>query len=314
MENRAHALAAGLFALVLGTALLVALWWFSDGREGTRDYLLESRGSVTGLNVEGDVRFRGIPAGKVTDIRIDPEDPAKILVAIEIRDDIPVTRGTRARLGYQGVTGIAFVLLDDRGEDRTPLTAEGDEPPRLTLEPGLVDQLTDSTLDAAKRIKVVADQLAQFFNDENLARLKNTLERMESAAVGIDRTFADAPATLEAIRAVLNDDNLRSVSATLANLEQVSGEAAPMVAEIRTLMVRLQGVAENLDAAAGATGEGFIDNTLPQLNGLLKELTGTSRRLSRLIEEVQASPQMLLIGRTRAPPGPGEAGFEANGK
>lgn len=312
MENRSHALAAGLFALVLGTGLVLAIWWFSEAREATRAYLLESYGSVTGLSVEGDVRFRGMSAGKVTDIRIDPEDPAKILVAIEIREDLPVTQGTRARLGYQGVTGIAYVQLDDRGDDRRPLVSDGSELPRLTLEPGLVDQLTDSTLDAAKRIKAVADQLAQFFDDENLARLKNALERMESAAVGIDRTFADAPATLAAVRAVLSQDNLQRLSATLANLEHASGEVAPAVTEMRELMVRLQGTAENLDAAATATGEGLIDNTLPQLNGLLKELTGTSRRLSRLIEEVQASPQMLLIGRTRPPPGPGEAGFEAN--
>ena len=61
-------------------------------------------------------------------------------------------------------------------------------------------------------------------------------------------------------------------------------------------------------------GEGLIDNTLPQLNALLKELTGTSRRLGSLIEEVQASPQMLLSGRSRRPPGPGEDGFEADRK
>lgn len=312
MENRSHALAAGVFALLLGTALVFALWWFSDGRTTVREYVLESRGSVTGLNVEGDVRFRGISAGKVTDIGIDPDDPAKILVTIEMREDLPVTRGTRARLGYQGVTGIAYVQLDDRGDDRTPLVAEGAGQPRLTLEPGLVDQLTDSTLDAANRIKVVADQLAQFFNDENLGRLETTLERLESASAGIDRTFSDAPATLAAIRDALSQENLQRLSATLANLEQASGEVAPAVSEMRTLMGRLQGMADNLDAAAAATGEGLIDNTLPQLNGLLKELTGTSRRLNRLIEEVQASPQMLLIGRTRPPPGPGEAGFDPN--
>ncbi|WP_332674838.1 MlaD family protein [Aromatoleum sp.] len=312
MENRSHALAAGLFALVLGTALVFALWWFSDGRAEVREYVLESRGSVTGLNVEGDVRFRGISAGKVTDIGIDPEDPEKILVTIEIREELPITRGTRARLGYQGVTGIAYVQLDDHGDDRTPLVADGAGPSRLVLEPGLVDQLTDSTLDAAKRIKVVADQLAQFFNDENLARLETTLERLESASAGIDRTFADAPATLAVIRSALSRENLQRLSATLANLEQASGEVAPAVTEMRTLMVRLQGMADNLDAAAKVTGEGLIDNTLPQLDGLLKELTGTSHRLSRLIEEVQASPQMLLIGRTRPPPGPGEAGFDPN--
>jgi phospholipid/cholesterol/gamma-HCH transport system substrate-binding protein len=73
-------------------------------------------------------------------------------------------------------------------------------------------------------------------------------------------------------------------------------------------------VAGNLDAAASATGDGLIENTLPQLNGLLKELTATSRRFGSLIEEVQASPQMLLSGRSRRLPGPGEDGFEPDRK
>ena len=309
MENRAHALATGLFVLMLGVTLAVVLWWFSGSREPTRDYLLESRGSVTGLSLEGQVRYRGIAAGKVTDIRIDSNDPRKILVAIRIREDLPITQGTRARLGYQGVTGIAYVQLDDRGENPAPLVPNDDEPPRIPLEPGLVDQLTDSTLDAVKRIKIVADQLTQFFNDENLGRLKHALERLESATVGIDRTFADAPATLAAIRAVL-----RRLSATLANLEQASDGVAPVIEEARGLMLRLQRMADTLDAAANTAGEGLAGTTLPQLNELLRELTVTSRRFGSLVEEIQASPQMLVVGRSRHPPGPGEDGFEADRK
>jgi len=310
MENRAHALAAGLFTLLLGTALVLSLWWFSDGRVETRDYLLVASGNVTGLNPQASVRYRGIPAGQVTDIRVDPADRRHILVAIEILADLPITRGTRASLGYQGVTGLAYIQLSDSGRDPTPLLGEAGAPPRLTLEPGLMDQLTDTTLDALQRFRAIADRIAPFFDEANLARLTATLERLESAAIGIDRTFADAPETLAAIRAVLNPTNMQRLAATLDNLERVSAEGAPVVSELRTLMKRLQGMAERVDAAAAMAGEGLLDGTLPQLNTLLKELTVTSRRMGRLIEEVEAAPQMLVTGRRPSPPGPGENGFE----
>ena len=311
MENRAHALAAGLFALILGTTLLGALWWFSDGRETQRNYLLESHGSVTGLNVEAQVRYRGIAAGKVSDIRIDSADPRKILVEIRMRSDIPLTRGTRATLAYQGVTGLAYVQLDDRGENPEPLVGENGAPPRLALQPGLMEQLTDTTLDTMRRLKLVSERIGSFFNDENMQRLAVTLQRLESAAAGADRTFADAPATLASIRAVLSPDNLKRLSATLVNLEHASADAAPAVAELKTLMTRLQRVAERLDATATSAGNSVLDDTLPQLNTLLRELTTTSQRMGHLIDEVDASPQMLLLGRTPVTPGPGEAGFES---
>jgi len=310
MENRAHALAAGLFTLLLGAALVLSLWWFSDGRVETREYLLVGRGNVTGLNQQASVLYRGIPAGQVTDIRIDPADPRHILVAIEISAGLPITRGTRASLGYQGVTGLAYVQLTDSGDDPTPLDGEAGAPPRLPLAPGLMDQLTDTTLDALERFRAIADKIAPFFDEANLARLTVTLERLESAAIGIDRTFADAPETLAAIRAVLNPTNMERLAATLDNLERVSVESGPAVSELRTLMKRLQGMAERVDAAAAVAGEGLLDGTLPQLNTLLKELTVTSRRMGRLIEEVEAAPQMLVTGRRPNPPGPGETGFE----
>ncbi len=309
MENRAHALATGLFALFLGCVLVLSLWWFSEDREPKRDYILVSSGSVNGLNVQARVRYRGIQAGNVQDIGIDPENPRNILVRIRIRADLPLTRGTRATLGTQGVTGLAYVQLDDRGTDPALLVGDNGEPPRLALEAGIMEQIADSALAAAERFKHVTDRIAELFSDGNAERLQRSLARLDSAIAGIDRTFADAPATLAAIRSAFSADNVASLKAVLANLEQASGETAPAVAEVRVLLARLTQVAERVDQAAVAAGNGLADDTLPQINGLLNDLSATSRRLGRLIDEVEAAPQVLLTGPAERRPGPGEAGY-----
>lgn len=310
MENRAHALAAGLFALTLGGALIVALWWFSQNRQPTREYVLVSRGTINGLNVQARVRYRGMAAGTVSAIDIDPADPRSILVRIRLREDLPVTRGTRASLGTQGVTGLAFIQLDDKGGDPIPLASEGGEPPRIMLEPGLIEQIGDRALQAAEHIRVVADRVAAMFDDEAAERLGRTLQRLESAAAGMDRTFAELPRTVTALREALSPQNIARLNATLVNLERASGEAAPAAAEIRGLVARLDQLAAHADAATSVAGEGLVDGTLPQVNDLLRELTKTSRRLGRLLEEVESTPQVLLTGREASVPGPGEKGFE----
>lgn len=309
MENRSHAIATGLFALFLGSVLVLCLWWFSDDRELTRDYVLVSNGSVNGLNVQARVRYRGMSAGSVTDIGIDPESPRQILVRIRIRADLPVTPQTRASLGTQGVTGLAYVQLDDNGE-AAPFPADGDEPPRLALEAGLMDQIADNALAAAMRFKQVADRISALFNDENAERLSTSIARLESAVSGIDTTFKDAPKTLAAVRAVFNDENLASLAATLNNLERTSAAAEPTMVEMRKLLAQIAEMSSRIDQTAVAAGDGLIDGTLPRLNGLLQDLTLTSRRLGRLIEEVETSPQILLTGRGAHTPGPGEKGFD----
>ncbi len=153
MENRSHALIAGFFVILLGLCVALVGWWFSGRSEETRDYLIVTRGSVVGLNPQAQVRYRGIRAGKVEDISLDPQDPRNILILIRIDDDIPMTEGTSARLNTQGVTGLAYVMLEDDGSAPTPLQGSKDNPPRIALSPSMMDSLTD----AAGRIAAVFD-------------------------------------------------------------------------------------------------------------------------------------------------------------
>ena len=310
MESRSHAIAAGLFAIILGAGVVLALWWFSDKREATRELVLVTSGSVNGLNPQATVRYRGIVAGKVAGIRLDPENARDVLVTVRIRADLPITQGTRARLATQGVTGLAFIALDDSGENAAPLAGD---PPRIRLAPGLIDEVSAASLQTLTRVRELAERLAGLANPDNLARIERTLAHLERSSQGLERTLQEAPQTLAAVRQVFSRDNLARISRSLDNLERLSGEAVPLAREGRTLLNRLQTVSERIDSLAGATGEGVATSTLPRLNGLLQELTITSRQLSDLLDEIDNSPQLLLLGRGKPLPGPGEAGFRQPG-
>lgn len=314
MESRSHAIAAGLFAIILGAGVVLALWWFSDKREATRELVLVSSSSVNGLNPQATVRYRGIVAGKVAGIGLDPGNPRDVLVTVRIRADLPITQGTRARLASQGVTGLAFIALDDNGENAAPLADVGGEPPRIRLAPGLIDEVSAASLQTLSHVRELAERLAGLASPDNLARIERTLAHLERSSQGLERTLHEAPQTLAAVRQVFSKDNLARISRSLDNLERLSAETVPLAREGRTLLTRLQTVSERIDTLAGATGEGVATSTLPRLNGLLQELTTTSRQLSDLLDEIDNSPQLLLLGRGKPVPGPGEAGFRQPGR
>lgn len=309
MENRAHAIATGLFAILLSAALVVALWWFSDKRDATRDVVLVSAGSVNGLNPQSTVRYRGIVAGKVARIDLDPADPRLVLVTARIREDLPLTVATRARIAAQGVTGLAFIALDDPGTATEPLKGEGGQPPRIPLAPGLIDEFSEVVLQTLRQFRDLTEKLATVARAENLARVDNALASLESASHGLDKTLQEAPRTMAAIREAFSKDKLARVDRTLQNLERASAEAAPLAIEGRKLLVNLQGLSGRIDDLAGNAAEGLTGSTLPRLNALLQELTTTSRQLSELLDDIDSSPQMLILGRGKPQPGPGEAGF-----
>ena len=162
MENKSHAFIAGLFALVFGVAAILAIYWLGGGREETHEYVVVTKQNVGGLNPQAQVRYRGIRVGKVSDIRLDPEDYSNTLVTIEIRDDVPLTTGTVAKLNYQGITGLAHILLLESSKDNQPLKPNDAEPPRITMIPSLLEELGENgmaTLRQARQLMASANDM-----------------------------------------------------------------------------------------------------------------------------------------------------------
>jgi len=307
MENRSHALMAGLFTLVFVLAATLALWWFSGTRELTHTYLLETRGSVTGLNLEAQVRYRGIRAGKVRDIRPDPVDPALLLVEISLGRQYALTDRTVARLNQQGITGLAYVMLEEgRDGQGTPLATDGSA--RLALRPGLLDTLGGKAGDIATQVAELAARLNRLLDARNTENIARTLDNLAAASEGLK----EAPKLIAALRAALSDTNLARLAAILAQLERTAGEAAPLAAEARALVTTMNALAARFDGVmttAGAVGERLDADTLPRAEALMAEVHAASRRLDRLLDTLNDAPQAVLFGATPVGPGPGEPGF-----
>lgn len=308
MENRAHALLAGLFTLVFLIAAVLAVWWLGGASEKTHTYLLETRGNVSGLNLEAQVRYRGIRAGKVKEIYTDPMDPDKLLVKIVIGRQYRLTDKTIARLNYQGVTGIAYVMLEESGAQGKPLEPDDTAPPRLPLQQGLLDSLGQRAGDIAGQVADLVTRLNRLFDDRNLRNLQQSLDNLAATS----ESLKALPVIMANLKATLSQDNLGRLNVLLAHLESASAQAAPLAADARQLVGTLNGVAQRLDAlaaTAGALGERLDASTLPRAEKLIHEAAATTRRLDRLIEMLNDTPQALLFGPPAPPPGPGEDGF-----
>ncbi|MEW6514813.1 MAG: MlaD family protein [Pseudomonadota bacterium] len=310
MENRSHALLAGLFAIVFLVAAALALWWLGGKRDQTHTYLLETRGNVTGLNLEAQVRYRGISAGKVKDIRTDPADPATLLVEITLGRQYRLTDKTLAKLNTQGITGLAYVMLEEGGANGRPLDPDDSNPPRLRMQPGLLEKLGDKAGDITGQVAELSTRLNRLLDDRNLQNLQRTFDNLSTASASLK----DLPTIMAGLRAALSETNIGRLNGLLASLEKTTGEAAPLAAEARTLLATLNGLAQRLDGlalGAGKVGDRLDAETLPRAEALMRDVAAATRRLDRLIDTLNDTPQAILFGTTPPRPGPGESGFVA---
>lgn len=304
MENRSHALIAGLFTLLLGFAAIASIWWFGGKREVTKEFIVVTKQNVTGLSPQAQVRYRGIGVGKVQAIQLDPKDVRNILVRVSVNEAVPVTRGTTAKIGFQGITGIAHILLEETGRDTTLLESDDDELPRIAMQQSLIEELSEVGGDTLRNARDFLANANQVLNSENRQRIGKTLANLEA-------TTANAQETLAQLRQLLSPENVRLLSSTLAHAGNAAGQAGPLLAETRALIASLQAVSGKLEVAMGDPATGGAGALVPRLTELSGDLTANSRQLNRVLHMLEESPQSLIFGSPQLPPGPGESGFVA---
>jgi phospholipid/cholesterol/gamma-HCH transport system substrate-binding protein len=305
MENRSHALAAGIFTILFGIAAAIALWWLGQSDAETTSYVLETRRNVTGLNVQAQVRYRGIRAGKVEAIEPDPADPRLILVRVNVDKRFKLTKGSSAQLGYQGVTGLAYVLIEDDGSSVEPLAGKDGALPRITLKSTVFDMLAEKAGDIVTQISTVSSRLGQMLDEKNVQNLSRTLDNVATASDGL----REMPKILASAREALSETNMRNLRQILVHVEKAAGESAPLTAEIREMVKSMSNLSQRLDRLAGNAGDELTVATLPRATALMREMAASSRQLSRVLDNIESNPQVLIFGNGVSSPGPGESGF-----
>ncbi|WIM06159.1 MAG: MlaD family protein [Candidatus Nitricoxidivorans perseverans] len=301
MENRANALAAGIFVLLMGLAAAAALWWLGQGRDHSSTYVLETRGNVTGLNPQAQVRWRGIRAGKVEDIGTDANDPRVILVRISLDSRYRLTKATTAQLGYQGITGLAYVQLEDDGSSAEPLAGTDAAPPRIALTPSLFDILGDRAAGIAGQAGDVSARLSRLLDDRNLRNLSRTIDNLAVASEGM----RDTRKLMADLREAFSEENRGRLSAILAHVEKTAGETAPLTAEAREMVKSMTALSRRFERLADEverTNGKLNDSTLPRAHALMEEMATTSRRFSCFMKILEDRPQALIFGKGASSP------------
>lgn len=314
MENRSHALVAGLFTVLLAIGIVAAAMWLNRDTQERTPYVLATSGSVAGLNPQAAVRFRGMDVGKVEAIEFDPQAPGQILVRIGVLPNTPITTATFAELGMQGLTGLAYIQLDTDPKVKNPtvVASSARAPARLAIRPSLFDRFSLSGEDLLLRASTAMDQVNKLLADDNQKTLLATLANLQGVSAKVGQLADEVRPAAAAITGVANDT--RRVIAGVTPVLKSSEETMVAFGRLSTeLTRRLDGVDRALAGVeqVGRVATSFETQTLPRLNALAEDADRGARTLDRVADRLGDEPTSVLFGPQPGRPGPGEAGFVA---
>jgi phospholipid/cholesterol/gamma-HCH transport system substrate-binding protein len=316
MENKSHALVAGRFVLLMLALLIAAAVWLTRDTRTQREFELSGNVNVTGLQPQASVRYHGVPVGKVTAIGLDPDARSQVLVRIAVDDQAPITTSTFATLGVQGVTGLAFIALDDPNPTSAALATQAGQPARIPLRAGLMSHLTD----LGERLLGQLDQTSQHLNallaPQNQRTLMAAIDNLGKAATDLQQLSALARQSWPAL-AKSGQETLTALQATSRRVSDIADEARASALAFRRVTERMYapgGTLDKLDWGADvlvATGQTLHNSTLPTVQQAVQEAARTTRQIGELAQALSDQPQALLLGKPTPHPGPGEPGFIA---
>ena len=321
MENKSHALIAGIFTVLLTIAVIIAAMWLNRDTQERTPYVLTTSGSIAGLNVQAAVKYRGMEVGKVEAIEFDENKPGQILVKVGILPTTPVTNATFAELGLQGLTGLAFIQLDadEKVKEVKKLESKASNPVRIAIRPSMFDRFSVSGEEMVVKASTAMTQINKLLDDGNQQILKQTMVNLQDATKKIGQLTDEVQPAAKSITA-LADGGRRSLS----NADGMMANISKLASDINTRLDavdRLAKSGEQIGQSALQIGQSVERatqsvtsvevQTVPRLNALLEDAARSLRTVDKVAEKIGDEPASVLFGAVPASPGPGEAGFVA---
>lgn len=312
METRASYILVGSFVLALFAGLFVFTVWVAKVQlEETRQpYRIYFTGSVTGLQQGSPVRYRGVPVGTVSDIRLDPDNVTRVRVTIQVQDGTPIMADSIASLEVQGITGGSYVQISGgtAGAERLK-SADTDGLPVIPSRPSTLTAVVDAAPQLLNRSLELIDRLGGLLNGENQKAIGTVLANAATLTAQLNEVAAQAQQMMRTLEPVAPQiaDTARSARETLATVngtvKQAGADWKDLTQSLKQTSQQLNGlVTENREPLRDFTGTGLYEVTL-----LVTQLRDLSTQLSRVVTRLENDPSNFLFGGTRQ-------GVEVRGK
>lgn len=264
-----------------------------------------------GLESGHMVRFGGLKAGVVSDIRPWEEDPTRIEVLLEVRDDVPVNAKSVARVASLSALGNNYLEVSPGENSARRIepggTIESTETVTLDDLTKKISDVTDTAQDLMKDVqrdfRMISEdahvlltnlqELTSESNQQNIEKmLKNTNLLVEELRPKIDQVTNDISETLEKAQGLVGefDKVAKNADITLVNVNKtVEDTREPLKRDLEELELTLKEARSLLDQI-----QALVAVNEENVNESIENFRVASQNIEELTDELRQRPFSLI--------------------
>ncbi|MGF6327866.1 phospholipid/cholesterol/gamma-HCH transport system substrate-binding protein [Pseudomonas sp. BS3782 TE3695] len=303
METRAHHVLIGLFTvIVVAGALLFGLWLAKSSVDTEfKDYEIVFNEAVSGLSKGSAVQYSGIKVGDVVMLRLDPNDPRRVLARIRLGGDTPIKEDTQAKLALTGITGTSIIQLSGGTPQSPTLKGKDGNLPTIVASPSPIARLMNDSNDLMAGVNVLMHNANQLFSSQNVARISSTLEHLEQTTGTIADQRGDIREAMQQLASVGKQASatLEQTTALMRNANGLlNDQGKHMFGSAEQAMKSLEQSSATINTLLSANQDS-LNSGMQGLNGLapaVRELRDTLSSLRTISQRLEANPSGYLLG------------------
>lgn len=265
MDSKVNYSLVGFFVFGFLALLVAFLLWlakFGFEQKAVEHYTIVVADSVSGLNIESPVKFRGVEVGRVSHIAISANNSETIEVKIEVEPNTPIKQDSVAILTAQGITGLSYIELKGGSKDSAKLKPGGE----IKSGKSLFAKLENSADNISQSLVHSLSRVDALLSEQNITAVHVLLSQLSELSSSLN-TFVQ-----EGLPLVVNPKNAEYLHQTLANTAKVSDHINQNLARLPKFL---------------------SDKNAQQLAKLLQSSANTAKRI-----EVQSGRLSQLISQT----------------
>jgi len=315
MNNKVNYTIIGIVVLIgLSMMFGFAYWMLKPSNDAqTQKYLIYFNESVLGLNLDAPVKYRGITVGKVTRLRINPNNTEQVEVTVDILKTTPIKENTVAKLTAQGITGLSYINLTQGANDAPPLKAkEGQKYPVIKTVPSFFEHFERSLGDVSSQLLGTLYKTQQLLNDENQKQIGLLLKRTATMMDKLNKVLDNR--TVEHFQSSMKnlDQITYKVDALMPNIDNFINKSVLWEENINNSFAAIKGTYFSMDKTMKDMAVSFsksqigFDKMSHNINNTMLESQNVMIDLENTLEDFKHSPSEILYKKTAQKIAPGE--------